>query len=132
MTSEYTRSPNPNRLNRDRDNGMVAGVCAGLAEHFKVEVTWVRIAALVSLLFMAPFTLMGYLIAAVVIPARDTLAPPVSREEERFWRGVSREPAQTMSGLKYRFQDLDQRLQNMERVVTSNEWRLRRQFREIE
>ena len=55
-----------------------------------------------------------------------------SFEEEAFWRGVADRPKTTYSGLKYTFMDLEDRLQNLEASVTSDEWRLRREFRNLE
>ena len=66
------------------------------------------------------------------MPRRPMTIRPTTEEEDQFWRGVSRRPEATFSNLKYRFRDLDERLQDIERVVTSNEWKLRRDFREIE
>lgn len=40
------------RLSRSKDNSMVAGVCAGLAEYFNVDVALVR-------LLLVAFTLFG-------------------------------------------------------------------------
>ncbi len=132
MTGDYSSSPNPHKLYRDKRNGVLAGVCAGLADYFNVDVALLRILTIVSLVFLTPPTVIGYLIAAVVIPERPRERPPLSAEEEGFWRGVSQRPEATFSNLKYQFRDLDERLQAMEHVVTSEEWRLRREFRKIE
>ena len=40
--------------------------------------------------------------------------------------------AEVFSNVRYKFKDLDDRLASMERVVTSEEWRLKRQFRDLE
>ena len=56
-------------LYRDTQNGMLAGVCAGIAEYFGWDATWVRLG-------WALFTLLGgsgllaYLIAAIIIPKK--------------------------------------------------------------
>ena len=46
--------------------------------------------------------------------------------------GVSDRPQVTFSNLRYKFMDLEDRLQGLESSVTSNEWRLRKQFRDLE
>jgi phage shock protein C len=62
------------RLYRSRDNQMIAGVCAGLAEYMDVDPTLVRLA-------MVLFTLAGgsgiilYLIAWIIIPERPEALP---------------------------------------------------------
>jgi phage shock protein C len=60
--------------------------------------------------------------------------PPVyeSTEEERFWRTFSVRPRVTFSELKHRFRALDTRIAQMEYAVTSSEYGLRKQFRDLE
>lgn len=60
------------RLFRDSENGMIGGVCAGLAEYLNVDVTWVRLIA-VALCFVSLSTLaFAYLILWIVLPNADT------------------------------------------------------------
>ena len=132
MTDDFSRSPNPHRLYKNHRHKVVSGVCAGIADYFNADTALVRICTILMLIFFTPFTIVAYIVAAIVMPVRPEGARPVSAEEDRFWRGVSRRPDATFSNLKYRFRDLDERLQGIERVVTSDEWKLRRQFREIE
>ena len=63
---------------------------------------------------------------------RDRGRAPVSAEEEAFWRGVSDRPTATFGNLKYTFMDMEDRLQKLERNVTSEDWRLRKEFRDLE
>ena len=55
-----------------------------------------------------------------------------NEEEERFWRAVRLEPARTARDITRRFQDLERRLRAAEARVTSSEFKLRRQFRDLE
>ena len=132
MTDDYTHSPNPHRLYKNKRDAVISGVCAGLGDYFNIDAVLVRIACILSLFFFAPFVVVAYIVAAIVMPQRPTPSRARSEEEDAFWRGVSRRPEATFSNLKYRFRDLDDRLQEIERVVTSDEWKLRREFREIE
>ncbi len=54
------------RLYRSRTQKKIAGVCGGIAEYFQVDVTLVRLLAL--LLFFTGGGLLIYIIAAIVIP----------------------------------------------------------------
>ena len=69
----------PKRLRRLPDEGKVAGVCAGLAEYFDTDVTWVRLVWLILSVF--PGTIIGGLIAYVaawiLMPAADVVEPHV-------------------------------------------------------
>ena len=58
---------NGKKLYRNERDGMLAGVCAGVADYFGWDPTWIRLA-------LALFTLLGgsgilaYIIAALIIP----------------------------------------------------------------
>ena len=129
---EYTRHHNPNRFYRSRDR-MVAGVCAGIADRMGWDATLVRIVAVASVLtgFFSGFVILAYLIAWMVTPKRP-FGSNLSPEEETFWRGVSDRPKVTLSNIRYKFKDMEERLRDLERSVTDDEWRLRRQFRDLE
>jgi phage shock protein C len=132
-SDDYLRSPNPKRFYRSRQHNVIAGVCGGLANRFGWDVAIVRIIAIASFfLFAGPLVVIGYLIAWLVTPQTPVGERPISAEEDAFWRGVSDRPKATFGTLKYTFMDLDDRLQSIERKVTSDEWRLRKEFRDLE
>jgi phage shock protein C len=125
--------PGPSRqwLYRDTRRAWIAGVCAGIADYFGVGVGLVRFLTFLSALFFTMPTLFGYFIAALVLKRRpDHLY--ASREEEAFWRSVRLEPSRTAHDLLRKFQELERRLRAAEARVTSSEFKLRRQFRELE
>ncbi len=62
---------NERRLFRDTENGMIAGVCAGLAAYFKVDVVVFRI-IFVILGFAGGFIVPLYLIMWIVVPRAKT------------------------------------------------------------
>jgi phage shock protein C len=64
--SEYN-SGNGKRLYRSRKGQMIAGVCAGLAEHFGVDVNLVRLAFAVFTIFFGVGVLI-YLAAWIILP----------------------------------------------------------------
>jgi phage shock protein C len=132
MVDDYTYSPNPKRLYRTRDK-VIAGVCGGIAERMGWDPTIVRIAF--AVLFFTGI-LSAVFIVYIVIWAITPVAPyrprHLSPDEERFWRSVSDRPVETFSNLRYKFKDMDDRLARMERSVTSEEWKLKREFRDLE
>lgn len=128
---DYNRSPNPKRFYRSRNESVIGGVCGGLAERFGWDVALVRIITIV-LALTTGFGMIAYLVAMVIVPKAPIGRAPVSAEEEAFWRGVSDRPTATFGNLKYTFMDLEERLQKLERDVTSEDWRLRKQFRDLE
>lgn len=64
-------SRNERRFFRDADNGMVAGICSGLAAYFKVDVVVFRI-IFVILLFAGGFIIPVYFITWLVVPRAKT------------------------------------------------------------
>ncbi|HKL62393.1 MAG TPA: PspC domain-containing protein [Woeseiaceae bacterium] len=73
------------RLYRDRENGLVFGVCAGIAGYFDVNALLVRGAALAALLVAPVPAGLFYLVAAVLLRDRPLTVRDRHRERE-FWR----------------------------------------------
>lgn len=134
MTRDYTASPNPIRFQRSRSDRVIAGICGGLAERFGWEPLLVRLLGVALFFFGAgPLIVIAYIVVWMITPRRPrATGSPANPDEEDFWRGVSDRPRATFSNLKYSFMDLEDRLQKLERNVTSEEWRLRREFRDLE
>jgi phage shock protein C len=121
---------NPFRLYRDPQHGLLAGVCAGIAEFFGVERIVIRLATVLALIFFFPPTVLAYVVLALALPTK----PPAlygSRDEEEFWRGVSMAPGDTLQSLQRKFRSLDERLGQMESQVTSGDFELHRKFRDL-
>jgi phage shock protein C len=126
--------PNFHRLRRDPRRGKIAGVCAGLADYFGWNVKWVRITAVLLTVFFFPLPIFIYVGAAVFMKADTDIGRTEFRdiEEERFWRTFSTRPKATFSELKHRFRALDARIADIEHAVTSDEYGLRKAFRDLE
>jgi len=54
----------------DRSRGQIMGVCAGTAEATGIDVTLLRIAAVLSLFLLGPISILLYLVTGWVAPAR--------------------------------------------------------------
>jgi phage shock protein C len=70
---------------RDRENGWIFGVCAGLADRFNLQVGAVRALAVISLLVFFWLTAAVY-IAATVLIREKPLIYSGARSEYEFWR----------------------------------------------
>ena len=128
---EGDRAPSRQRLYRDTRRAWLAGVCAGIADYFGLGVGLVRFLMFVSGIFFTMPTLFGYLVAALVLQRKpDHLY--ASGDEEAFWRSVRLEPSRTARDLVRKFEELERRLRAAEARVTSSEFKLRRQFRDLE
>ncbi len=101
----------------DRENGKVLGVCAGIANHFDVDVTLVRVGMAISALMTFPLVVFGYFLVAMVVDQKGKSAKPTKAAKD----GRAEEARETM-------RDLDRRLQALERDVTSSGTRLAREI----
>jgi len=70
---------------RDRENGWVFGVCAGLADRFNLNIGAVRIIAVISLLLFFWLTAAIYLGATMLIREKPLIYSGRDSEFE-FWR----------------------------------------------
>jgi phage shock protein PspC (stress-responsive transcriptional regulator) len=68
------------KLYRDSNQGKLAGVCAGFADYFGIDVAIVRVIWLV-MVFAASFGLLLYLACWIVLPERRDVVK-VMREDE--------------------------------------------------
>jgi len=120
---------NPHRLYRNRDNRMIAGVCAGIADYFGFEANMVRVATVIAAIPFSTAVIIGYVVLAIMLPTRpaDLYADD---EHEDFWRDVTNQPRDLLGALRHRFRDLELRLQRMEAYVTSKRYDIDRELRD--
>ncbi len=121
--SDLYEHKNPHKLYRDKDNAIIAGVCAGLASYFGLNRKGLRLIAIISTLFFLPFMVPAYIILAIILPVKPQDLYQ-DESQEKFWRGVSMAPSDVFSSLSHRFRELDLRLQKMEAYVTSREFEM--------
>lgn len=118
---------NTHRLYRDKVNGKIAGVCAGLGEYLGLHVGALRLVVFVGAIVFMPFVVIAYIALAIFLPVRpETVAEDA--EQAEFWRDVNNAPADVFGNLRHRFRDLDMRLQRMEAFVTSPEFTIDREL----
>ncbi|MGJ8560805.1 MAG: PspC domain-containing protein [Litorimonas sp.] len=130
----------PNKLRRNKIDGILGGVCAGLGDWLGIDHGPMRILVVLAIIF-AGFPVIIYFLMWLFIPS-DKRAPYVreDREYRRAKRKAKRhghlevDPVDTTkySDVRSKFRSLEERLQDLERSVTSREWKLRRDFRDLE
>ena len=76
------------KLVRPRTGRKIAGVCAGFAEYFDLDVTLIRLVWLIAGILMLPFWAIGYIVAWIVIPDQPEMVvivpagAPVSTQQQ--------------------------------------------------
>ncbi|MEM8798537.1 MAG: envelope stress response membrane protein PspC [Pseudomonadota bacterium] len=125
---ESTRS----RLYRDPRNGKIKGVCAGIADYTGTSIAAVRILTVLALFFTGgTFVFIAYFVLAFTLdrkPSELYEAPP---EEQEFWKDVRTAPKATVRAIRLRFKETERRLNGIERYVTSNRYKLDREFENL-
>lgn len=107
------------RFYRNKAEGRIMGVCAGIADYTGIDALWVRV-GFVVLTMMMGWPLFAYL-AIGFIADKKPLALYADKQEEKFWQGVRQSPARSAREVRARFKDIDRRLARVEEhYVTGN------------
>jgi phage shock protein C len=130
MNSERREPGLGNRLYRNPQRGVAFGVCAGLSEYFGFDLTLTRVLVVAGAFFSFPLICIAYVLLGFLLPTRPRGAEGY-QEMDPVERQVRSSPHDTLSGVRYRFRDLDTRLQRLEKYVTSNRYRLDREFEQL-
>lgn len=113
---------------RSRD-GVIFGVCKGIAEYFDFSIFWVRMAIIITLIFSGFWPVIGvYLVAAFFMKPKP-VKPVESEEEREFYDQYVNSPKSATVRLKRKFQELERRIHRMEDEVTAREYDWEKRFR---
>ncbi|GGF82711.1 envelope stress response membrane protein PspC [Alteromonas lipolytica] len=135
---------------RDTKHGRIAGVCAGVAEYFGLEVWLVRILTVTAFFLLAgPFVLVSYVACWFIFDKKPEVIENVHFNQAeassgkgwknsgaasdkvevktRVWQ-AGEPPRQAFHDITNRFQTIESRLRKMETYVTSREYQLNREI----
>jgi phage shock protein C len=116
------------RFYRDKRNGKIFGVCAGIADYTGFDVSLVRICFLAAMFMSGGGVLPFYFIAAMMTPTKPVSLERGDREEKQFWQGVRASPTRAARDIRSRFKDIDRRLADIESYVTTENRSLAREI----
>ena len=119
------------RFYRDKRNGKVFGVCAGIADYTGFDVNLVRVCFLAAVFMSGGSVLPFYLIAALVTPTKPREFDLGDREDNQFWQGVRASPARSARDIRSRMKDIDRRLADIESYVTTENRSLAREIEQL-
>jgi len=103
-------------------NGVLLGVCRGIAEHFDFSVFWVRFLAVVVFIFTGFWPLVGLYLLAALLMKPEPVIPIEDEGEQEFYDSYIHSRHGAVHRLKLRFERLERRIRRMEHVVTSREF----------
>lgn len=119
------------RFYRDKQNGKVMGVCAGIADYTGFDVALVRICFLAAVFMSGGSVLPFYFIAGWVAPTRPRELEYDGSEDRQFWQGVRASPTRAARDIRLRFKDIDRRLADIESYVTTENRSLAREIEQL-
>ncbi len=119
------------RFYRDKRNGKLFGVCAGIADYTGFDASLVRVCFLATVFMSGGSVLPFYFIAGFVTPSKPRELDFDDREDRRFWQGVRASPARTAKDIRSRFRDIDRRLADIESYVTTENRSLAREIEQL-
>ena len=134
----YAYSAPHKKFRRNKIDGVMGGVCAGIGDYLNIDPVIVRIITVISF-FMTGITFFIYIGFWIFTPS-DNRAPyrrdyrQVRRAKRKHQENPSEpvRPAANYRTVRGKFSSLEERLQDLEKSITSSEWQLRRDFRDLE
>jgi phage shock protein C len=123
--------PSRTRFYRDKRNGKIMGVCAGIADYTGFDVALVRIAMVAAFFLSSGSILPVYFIAGFIAPDKPRELEMTDVDEQQFWRQVRTSPTRTARDIRLRLKDVDRRLVDVESYVTTENRSLAREIEQL-
>ena len=114
-------------LYRSRD-GVLLGVCRGVADYFDLSVFWVRMAVVLIFLLSGFWPVLGVYLAAALLMKPSPVRPIESEDEQEFYDSYVHSPRSAAQRLKRQFDNIDRRILRMESTVTGKDYDWERRF----
>lgn len=112
---------------RSRD-GLILGICKGLADYYDLSVFWIRVVMVGVLLVSGFWPILGIYLIAALFMKPEPVQPLENDDEREFYDSYVHSPSNAAQRLKKKFQDLDRRIRRMEDTVTDREYEWERKF----
>ncbi len=109
-------------------NGIILGVCKGIANYFDLSIFWIRAGAVIILLLSGLWPMVGIYLVAALLMKPEPMRPLEDENEREFYHSYVNSPSSAAQRLKKKFQDLDRRIRRMEDTVTGREYEWERKF----
>jgi len=103
-------------------NGIILGVCRGIADYFDFSVFWARVITLVLLFFTGFWPIMILYFVAALLMKPEPVIPIETDEEQEFYDSYVHSHRGATDRLKRRYENLERRIRRMEDHVTGREF----------
>ena len=119
------------RFYKDKRNGKVNGICAGIADYTGFDVMLVRICMFLAVWMSGGGILPVYFIAGWIAQDRPRELADADPESQRFWQGVRQSPTRTTRDIHSSLRAIDRRLADVESFTLNNNRSLAREIDEL-
>ena len=103
-------------------NGIILGVCRGVAEYFDFSVFWARTIAFILFLFSGFWPIAALYFIAALLMKPEPVIPIQNEDQQEFYDSYVYSRKGATDRLKRRYDNLDRRIQRMEHTVTAREF----------
>jgi len=125
------RPPSQTRFYRDKRNGKLMGVCAGIADYTGIDATLIRVMVAAAVIMSSGAILPLYFITGWIADDKPRELRAGDPEEQRFWQGIRASPARGARDLRSRMREIDRRLADIESYVTTENRTLAREIEQL-
>lgn len=106
---------------RSRD-GVIFGVCRGLADYYDFSVFWIRAILIILFLLSGVWPIFGLYLLASFLMKPKPVRPIETEEEQEFYDSYVDSRHRAAQRLKQRYKNLERRIGRIEDSVTSREF----------
>jgi phage shock protein C len=124
--SEHPRVPYRAR------NGIIFGVCKGIARHLDFSVFWFRVIVVLITVLTGLWPVVGLYLVAALLMKPEPVLPLETDEDAEFYSSFTSSRHMALMRLKRTFDRLDRRIQRMEGIVTDREYDWDRRLNETD
>ncbi|MEE4262243.1 MAG: envelope stress response membrane protein PspC [Desulfobacteraceae bacterium] len=124
--SRYYRMPRKG-LYRSRD-GIILGVCRGVADYLDVSAFWIRAILIVVFIFTGFWPVIGIYILAAFLMKSEPGVPGEKDSKRNYQCRYNRARRETSERIRRKWGHLEKRIRRMEDKVTSREFDWKKRF----
>ena len=108
-------------LYRSRD-GMILGVCRGLADYTDLSAFWIRVAVIITFVTTGFFPVVVLYIVAAMLMKPEPILQPTSVSDWEFYNSFASSRSLALARLKRQFEQLERRTRRIEDRITAREF----------
>jgi len=123
--------PSRTKFYRDKRNGKIMGVCAGIADYTGFDVNLVRVCMVAAVFISSGSILPFYFIAGLITPDKPFELAGEDAQHQQFWQNVRRSPARTARDIRLKMKEIDRRLADIESYVTTENRSLAQEIEQL-